>query len=136
MSMHPDDRDASEHELRTVGPDELAALEAAAADHGHRIVRLDLADCPDKQVLLARASAAFAFPDWFGHNWDALSDSLRDLSWLDAPGYLVVISSPEAFAAAQPEIWRTLCEVLSEVERDRESDGVPWRTVQTATSLP
>ena len=136
MNLHSDDRDACDREPRTVGPGELAALEDAAADNGHRVVRLDLADCPNKQALLARASVAFAFPDWFGQNWDALSDSLRDLSWLDAPGYLVVISSPEAFAATQPDSWRTLCEVLSEVERDREADGVPWCNVRIAASPP
>ena len=43
-------------------------------------IRVDLAGCSDKATLLARLAAALQFPDWFGHNWDALSDCLTDLS--------------------------------------------------------
>jgi len=50
----------------------------------HLDVRIDLAGCTDKATLLARFAAALHFPDWFGHNWDALSDCLTDLSWLAA----------------------------------------------------
>ncbi|MCB1909518.1 MAG: barstar family protein [Rhodocyclaceae bacterium] len=136
MSPRSDNDASGDYEPETVDPGELAGLERAAGRSRHRVVRLDLAGCRSKQALLERASAAFEFPDWFGHNWDALSDSLRDLSWLDAPGYLVVISSQEAFAAAQPDGWRTLCEVLAEVAAEREAEGVPWRNVRLGSGPP
>jgi RNAse (barnase) inhibitor barstar len=37
-----------------------------------------------KTELLAELSQKFAFPDYFGHNWDALADCLCDLSWIDS----------------------------------------------------
>jgi hypothetical protein len=47
-----------------------------------------------KAVLLNNLASALGFPDWFGHNWDALEDCLTDLSWRDAPGYVLLIESP------------------------------------------
>ncbi len=35
-----------------------------------------------KQAALAAIADALSFPDWFGHNLDALYDCLTDLSWL------------------------------------------------------
>ena len=49
--------------------------------------RIDLAGCTDKAELLARIARTLRFPDWFGHNWDALADCLCDLSWLPADAY-------------------------------------------------
>lgn len=36
----------------------------------------------DKEALLACYGESLRFPSHFGGNWDALSDCLRDLSWL------------------------------------------------------
>jgi hypothetical protein len=50
----------------------------------------------DKAALLDNMASALGFPDWFGHNWDALEDCLTDLSWRDAPGTVLLIESPRA----------------------------------------
>jgi hypothetical protein len=55
------------------------------------LVRLAFAD---KAALLNNFAAALGFPDWFGHNWDALEDCITDLSWRDAPGYVLLIERP------------------------------------------
>jgi hypothetical protein len=47
----------------------------------------------DKAQLLKNLAAALGFPDWFGHNWDALEDSLTDLSWREAPAYVLLIQN-------------------------------------------
>lgn len=43
-----------------------------------------------KAELLDDFGRALRFPDWVGRNWDALSDALRDLSWLPAEPHVVV----------------------------------------------
>jgi hypothetical protein len=48
----------------------------------------------DKPQLLKNIAAALQFPDWFGHNWDALEDCLTDLSWRQAPGYVLLFEKP------------------------------------------
>lgn len=35
-----------------------------------------------KEALLAALAESGHFPGYFGHNWDALQDCLRDLSWI------------------------------------------------------
>ncbi len=44
-----------------------------------------------KGEILAELARVIKAPDWFGHNWDALIDSLCDLSWRDAPGYILLL---------------------------------------------
>jgi RNAse (barnase) inhibitor barstar len=48
-----------------------------------------------KAELLKNIASALAFPDWFGHNWDALEDCLTDLSWREAPAHLLLIENPQ-----------------------------------------
>jgi Barstar (barnase inhibitor) len=54
--------------------------------------KLSVAKIPfaKKEKLLQNIAAALAFPDWFGHNWDALEDCLTDLSWREAPGSVLL----------------------------------------------
>ena len=49
-----------------------------------------------KSELLKNIAQALGFPDWFGHNWDALEDCLSDLSWREAPGYVLLFEKPSA----------------------------------------
>lgn len=42
---------------------------------------LDGRELQDKSALLAGIARALAFPEYFGGNWDALEECLRDMSW-------------------------------------------------------
>lgn len=44
-----------------------------------------------KQDLFAQYVRQLTLPDYFGWNWDALEECLRDLSWLE-PGRAVIIT--------------------------------------------
>jgi len=52
------------------------------------------------------------FPDYFGHNWDAVYDCLTDLSWLPAAGYVLVLDGFTRFATDEPEQWDIGLQVL------------------------
>ena len=69
----------------------MAEVEDAVRGSNLSLVRVRFAD---KAQLLKNIASALSFPDWFGHNWDALEDCLTDLSWRDAPGYVLLIESP------------------------------------------
>ncbi|MGH2483438.1 MAG: barstar family protein [Candidatus Limnocylindria bacterium] len=76
-----------------------------------------------KPDLFRAIAAALAFPGWFGWNWDALHDCLRDLSWMPAvpvviyhatlPGlpmddlsiYLDILSDAARFWQAETRFW-------------------------------
>src|SRR4051812_232399 len=70
------------------------ADDVADALQGSRIAltRIDLS----KGKVFPAFAAALQFPDWFGHNWDALEDCLGDLSWRKADGYVLLIHGFEA----------------------------------------
>jgi RNAse (barnase) inhibitor barstar len=44
-----------------------------------RVVHLDGSGIGSKETFLDAVSAALTFPDYFGHNWDALDECLRDI---------------------------------------------------------
>lgn len=57
---------------------------------------------------------ALRFPDYFGHNWDAVYDCLTDLSWLPAAGYVLVLDGFGQLATNEPEQWEIGLKVLRE----------------------
>lgn len=78
---------------------------------------LDLSGVTDRAGLFRRSATALEFPDWFGHNWDAYADCLRDLSWLPvARGRLLLVSGWAAYADARPDEWRIARQILAEAE--------------------
>jgi RNAse (barnase) inhibitor barstar len=88
--------------------------------------RIDLAKVRSKARLLATLARALDFPEWFGHNWDALQDCLTDLSWRPAPGYVVVLENCEGLAASAPEAFATTLEVCRHAARWWAGEHIPF----------
>jgi RNAse (barnase) inhibitor barstar len=63
----------------------------AAQQNGYAVFRVDLASARDKREMLDAIGKSMAFPEGFGHNWDALLDCLADLGWRPAEGYIVIL---------------------------------------------
>ncbi|MFE2915240.1 barstar family protein [Kitasatospora indigofera] len=55
------------------------------------VARLDGAKMGDEQAVFEHLSACLRFPVYFGWNWNAVADCLRDMKWVPADHYLVVI---------------------------------------------
>jgi RNAse (barnase) inhibitor barstar len=101
--------------------------------NAHIDIRIDLAGCTDKATLLARFATALRFPDWFGHNWDALSDCLTDLSWLPARHYRVELAQAQALRTAAPETLDTALEILGEAAQFWANEGVVFEFALSET---
>lgn len=87
----------------------------------HRIVRVP-PGITTKDELLARLAGELAFPEHFGRNWDALSDCLRDLSWM--PGDRVLLVHEDLPLADDPEEAAAYVDILLDAEEDwRSRDG-------------
>ena len=68
---------------RARGADDiLAAARGSALD----VVTIDLG-----AGVFDGMAQALDFPDWFGHNWDALEDCLGDLSWRRDAGRVLLL---------------------------------------------
>jgi len=102
------------------------ALADAATELGFALARVDFAGCGDKDDALARIAAGLRFPEWFGGNWDALDDSVNDLSWWPAPGYLLLIERAGAWQAAHADDAATLVEILGDAAQDWAKTRVPF----------
>ncbi|WP_367136264.1 MULTISPECIES: barstar family protein [Streptomyces] len=67
------------------------------------VARLDGAAMGDAGGVFEQFWERFRFPDYFGWNWNALLDCLRDLNWLPADRYLVVIENAAQLLLGSPE---------------------------------
>ncbi len=108
-----------------VDSDDLPMLAAAAQTAGHGVRRIDLHGCRDKTTLLRRIAVALDFPEGFGRNWDALSDSLRDLSWLPATGHALLFVNADAMRDADEDDFDTLLDLIDEAADAWAERGVP-----------
>lgn len=101
---------------------ELDTAVTAAGWHG---VVLSGRNVLDKAELLTAVGEALQFPSYYGHNWDALEEMLRDLSWLPAAGYVIFLEDFEGVAAHNGAVWRLLLEIWAETTAVWWADGVP-----------
>jgi hypothetical protein len=94
-------------------------------ERGFCALQIDLAGIQEKRELLAKIASAMKFPDSFGMNWDALIDSLRDLSWLSPKGVLVVLENSRDLWG-QPTVSGPLVESWLLCAEFWGQDGVPF----------
>jgi hypothetical protein len=92
---------------RLVGP-----LRAAAKRAGIAWYDLDLDGVRDRDGFLRRCAEVFELPDYFGRNWDALHECLRDLAGGGAPGAVVHWRRGADLAKRAPEAVKTALEIL------------------------
>jgi RNAse (barnase) inhibitor barstar len=114
-------------------------LIAAAESNGYPVFRINLAKAKDKEEMLANIGRAMNFPDWYGHNWDALMDCLADLGWLPAEGYVVILEHCDGIhGRAEADFVQTL-QVFENAANewreqriplwcfvDMQADGISW----------
>ena len=68
--------------------------------------------CKTPANLFAEFARALGFPDYFGHNWDALEECLADLEWLPAKGYILLITDAGCVLPDDEGEYETFLEIL------------------------
>ena len=109
-----------------VTPDDIAILDDIVGDAGLLARHVDLRGCIDKASLLARMAQALDIPDDRGRNWDALGDALRDLSWLTAPGYALLVDDARDLRDADEAGFDTLLSLLDEASAEWATQEIPF----------
>ena len=83
-------------------------------DEGLFVAEIDTHDVHKEPEMLAALAREFRFPDYFGGNWDAVDECLRDLGeWLGGKaGYVLIVRRSEHLwqdhphlAAKVQEVW-------------------------------
>jgi hypothetical protein len=93
------------------------------------VARIELDGCQDKSSALAAIARGLRFPEWFGANFDALADSLGDMSWLPAKGYLLLLEHADAWREADDDNFAMLLDVLNEAAASWGDQGKPFWAV-------
>ncbi len=73
-----------------------APLPDSVSSKGVHAVVVDGSAVDSKVDLMNALAIALDFPDHFGANWDALDDSLRDLSWLGERNQALIVTGAAA----------------------------------------
>lgn len=88
----------------------------APAPTGSHVI--DGRTCRTKAGLLAEFARALGFPAYFGHNWDALADCLRDTAYGGKPA--LDIAHAEELLADEPALLTTLLDILGTLADETE----------------
>jgi hypothetical protein len=86
------------------------------------------AKCQTIAGLLTECARVLDFPDYFGHNWDALEECLIDLEWLPAKGYVLLITDAGGVLPDDEEEYETFLEILRDA-------GEAWGTGQAGMGM-
>lgn len=111
---------------RFVSNASLAFLQNEAVNAKWRLFVLDGGKIRDKKTFLENIARAMDFPDYFGKNWDALNDSITDLSWERAVGYILLFQAPERFIKTSPEDWDIALEIFNSAIEFWQEQNIPF----------
>ncbi|QNK01869.1 barstar family protein [Dyella telluris] len=106
--------DAEHGGIFFVTSEDLEPLAEAAGMQGLRVCRVNLAEYTDHDALFDRLTQALQLPTDFGRNWDALADSMRDLSWLKASGYILLFDHAQDMRDRNEDDFDMLLDILEE----------------------
>lgn len=101
------------------------SLQRLAGEHGWQFFHVDGANVQDKRSFIRSVGATLQFPTYSAQNWDAFEESIRDLSWAPARGYVVLFDEPDQFAAREPAQWAVAHAVLEDAVRFWREEGKP-----------
>lgn len=99
---------------------------AAANTKGFATFRVDLAKAGDKDRLLSEIGKALKFPNWYGHNFDALADCLTDMEWRPAEGYLVLLEHCDGIHGKAEADFVTTLQVFEQAANDWREAGIAF----------
>jgi hypothetical protein len=68
--------------------------------------------CGTPDDLFREFAAAFQFPEYFGHGWDAFRDCLTDLAWFEASSCVCVVTNIDALLSEHPKDFEYLADDL------------------------
>lgn len=91
-----------------------------------RVVRIPRS-ATRKRQLLETLSRTLQFPEYFGWNWDALDECLRDLSWLTDAKEIVLLH--EAVPLSHAASRTTYLQILRDLSDANSGEGPRFRIV-------
>ena len=100
---------------------EARAVQACAKKAHFAYYHVDGKNITRKEQLLIAVATALHFPKSFGHNWDALEESLVDLD-MDSDGFVIFYDHIDGLLEAHPDQFETLVEILRDAVASWKED--------------
>jgi hypothetical protein len=91
--------------------------------------------CSSKQRTLQEWAAALQFPSWFGENWDAFDDCVRDLDWMNSRRVVVIVTRADAMLPKSTRDFATLIDILLTAQKETPFMGVFHCAPENKTAL-
>ncbi len=104
-------------------------LAGAAAAAGLMVVYVDIRHAHDKEDFLDEASRAMRFPERFNADWDAFAKGLKDLSWLEAKGWVVMLEKSKHFCGGHGHEFKKAMEPMIAAADHWRAQGKPFWTL-------
>jgi hypothetical protein len=104
------------------------ALAAAAAQAGLMVVYVDIHHAHDKDDFMAEASRALRFPEQSGASWESFSLGLKDLSWMQAKGWVVILEKSKHFAGGHSREFKDAMAAMVSAADHWRPQGKPFWT--------
>jgi RNAse (barnase) inhibitor barstar len=99
---------------------------AAAKASDFAVFRVNLTKVGDKAQMLAAIAKSLKFPEWFGHNFDALADCLGDMAWKPADGYLVLLEHCDGIHGKAEDDFASALNIFEQAANDWREESVPF----------
>jgi hypothetical protein len=103
-------------------------LASAAASSGLMVIYVDIHHAHDKEDFLAEASHAMRFPESLGASWEAFSGGLKDLSWINAKGWVVILEKSKHFCGGHGSEFKAAMAAMSAAADHWRAQGKPFWT--------
>jgi hypothetical protein len=103
-------------------------LAGAAAAAGLMVIYLDIGHAHDKDDFLAAASKAMRFPERFAGDWNVFASGLKDLAWLSAKGWVVILEKSKHFTSGHGHEFKDAMAAMSAAADHWRAQGKPFWT--------
>ena len=81
------------------------------------VIRLDGTRMRTLDELFREYVIGFEFPDYFGWNYPAFAECMKELSWIPARAYLTVITDADELLSAEPFEMNTYLRLIEDIGR-------------------
>lgn len=103
-------------------------LASAAASSGLMVIYVDIHHAHDTDDFMAEASRALRFPEQAGTSWESFTLGLKDLSWLQAKGWVVILEKSKHFASGHAREFKDAMGAMIAAAEHWRAQGKPFWT--------
>ena len=104
-------------------------LARAAAAAGLMVIYVDIHHAHDKEDFLDEVSRALRFPEKLSADWSAFAGGLKDLSWLSAKGWVVILEKCKHFCGGHGHEATQALDAMEAAAEHWRGQGKPFWTL-------